>query len=117
MPARPYLVPGSVVALHLNSAGTTVWFSGLGGIIAALGVARNALKFRYNRPANRFLRMHSTFMDGSGHPPHPPNFPENWGWERFKVVDAGFLSSIAKVGVFFPFLHLLWLKGCAQCAH
>ena len=33
--------------------------------------------------------MHSTFMDGSGHPPHPPNFPSNWDWERFKVVDAG----------------------------
>ena len=98
MPERPYLVPGSVVALHLNSAGTTVWFSGLGGVIDALGVARNAWTLRYNRPANRFLRMHDTYMDGSGHPPAPLVFPGDWGWERFKVVDAGFLSSIAKVG-------------------
>ncbi|CAE7565240.1 unnamed protein product [Symbiodinium natans] len=59
VPERPYLVPGSVVAL-------------------------------YNRPANRFLRMHDTYMDGSGHPPAPLVFPGDWGWERFKVVDAGF---------------------------
>mmetsp|Transcript_33947 Transcript_33947/g.79011 ORF Transcript_33947/g.79011 Transcript_33947/m.79011 type:complete len:349 (-) Transcript_33947:93-1139(-) len=57
VPARPYLVPGSVVALYSGSN-------------------------------QNYLRLKEHGMDGH-RPPHPPHFPSNWGWEKFKVVDAG----------------------------
>ncbi|CAE7356252.1 unnamed protein product [Symbiodinium microadriaticum] len=57
VPAKPYLVPGSVVGL-------------------------------YNERSQNYLRLRHWDMDGH-RPPNPPNFPSNWGWEKFKVLDAG----------------------------
>ncbi|CAE7556495.1 unnamed protein product [Symbiodinium sp. CCMP2456] len=57
VPAKPYLVPGSVVGL-------------------------------YNERSQNYLRLRDWDMDGH-RPPNPPHFPSNWGWEKFKVLDAG----------------------------
>ncbi|CAE7242733.1 unnamed protein product [Symbiodinium sp. CCMP2592] len=106
VPVKPYLQPGTVVALHcghhnryITMKGASLERSaerGANGLPANWNLERftvvdagNGQIALHNAQNNRFVQMRAMGAMGASPPRAATDFPKAWTWERFTVVPAG----------------------------